>query len=307
MGPISPSRPNVIACLLSTCCIATAARASSVVNMNGERLSHHAGQVIRADIATVESYFADNPKRIETRLSLTNIDYWKGGYDGAPESFELVVPGGRVGKSQMRICCAPDFKPGQQWVLFLLPQYKTFPTVGLGQGSFLIKADETGVQHVYQEGFAGITGISDAGDFQYAIYDQRPAHAHAALDGLTVRAAQPTPHKKLMTLAEFRKALQPILDGSHDYRMTKPAGERIPVIYHPTSLKQTKGNATNGTNRGTVQADPSRPIAQPNKRTRKDNAKPSTKDEPTVEAETQPTTRASKTPEDTNRSAEGGK
>jgi len=307
MGPISPARLHVSACLLSTCCIAAAAHASTVVNMNATRLARHAGQVIRADITVVESYFADNPKRIETRLTLSKIEYWKGGYDGAPDSFELVVPGGRVGAMQMRICCAPNFKVGQQWVLFLLPQYKTFPTVGLGQGSFLIKADETGTQNVYQEGFAGITSVSDVGDLQYAIYDQRPAHPHAAFNGLTVRAAQTTADNKLMTLAEFKLALQPILDRSHDYQMTQPAGKRIPVIYHPTSLKQTKDSATNGTTRGTTQGDAALPNVQAKKRAIDNNAKPAANSESTAEAESEPTVRAGDKPQSTNRRANGGK
>ncbi len=271
MGPISPSRLTAVACALSTCCVVAAARASTVVNMNAERLSHYAGQVVRADITAVESYFAENPKRIETRLTLSRVEYWKGGYDGAPDSFDLIAPGGRVGDMHMRICCAPEFKAGQQWVLFLLPQYKTFPTVGLGQGGFLIKADETSATYVYQEGFAGITGITDAGEFQYAFYEKRPAHPHAALDGLTVRAAQSNFDRKLLTLAEFKTALQPILEHSHDYQMTQPAGECVPVVYQPTNFKQTKGAAITGTTRGDGQPNAA---AQPRGQNRTRTTKP---------------------------------
>jgi len=298
MGPISPSRLTAVACALFTCCVVATARASTVVNMNAERLSHYAGQVLRADISAVESYFADNPKRIETRLTLSRVEYWKGGYDGAPDSFDLIVPGGRVGDMQMRICCAPEFKAGQQWVLFLLPQYKTFPTVGLGQGGFLVKVDKTGTTHVYQEGVAGITGITDVGEFQYADYEKRPAHPHAALDGLTVRAAQSNTDKKLLTLDEFKSALQPILERSHDYQLTQPAGERIPVVYHPTNFKQTKGAATSGTTRGDD---------QPNAAAQQRGQKQTRTTKPSSDKETKAGSKAkSQRTNEANRDAKGG-
>lgn len=225
-------------CLLLSWLASQPAKASSVINMNAARLSHHAGQVIRADIERVDSYFATNPKRIETRLRLTNIDYWKGGYDDAPATFDLIVPGGRVDETEMRICCAPLFKADQQWVLFLLPSYKTFPTVGLGQGSFQVKATADGDLHIYQEGFAAITGITNAGDFQYAAFDERPAHAHAVTHRLTMRPKNVGPQQPVLTLEQFRNALQPILDNSHNFGLSTPAGRRIMVQYQPTNLKR---------------------------------------------------------------------
>lgn len=217
--------------------------ASTVVDFNATQLSHYAAQVIVADVTASESYVALNPKRIETKLTLSNIEYWKGAYEGAPTTFELIVPGGKVGESEMRICCAPEFEKDQRWVFFLLPTYKTFPTVGLGQGAFRIINDEDGVGRVYQEGAAGIAGINADGAFEYVSNEQRHAHAHSPTGQLRIKKPETTESNTAITLDDFKESIQPILDNSRAYELNEPAGKRILVTYRPTVFR-TAANST---------------------------------------------------------------
>ena len=206
--------------------------------MNLATLSDHAAQVIVADITAVESHWMDNPRRIETSVRLENIEYWKGGYEGAPASFELIVPGGRVGLTEMRICCAPEYRAGQRRVLFLLADYKTVPTVGLGQGAFRIINDAEGIARVYHDDVVPITGISPDGWPQTA-GERHGVHDHLAGASTNVRLQQPAlkATEPAMTLHKFQSALQPFLDASRDHALKRPAGRRIAVTFQPTAIK----------------------------------------------------------------------
>ncbi|MFQ5496104.1 MAG: hypothetical protein ACE5EX_12070, partial [Phycisphaerae bacterium] len=125
------------------------ARATTVVPMTLATIADHAGQVILADITVVRSAWADNPRRIETTITLSPVEYLKGAPGTASAStFTLIVPGGTVGDTQMRITGAPDFRVGDRWMLCLLPTYKTHPVVGVSRGAFKIVSDDRGVQRV---------------------------------------------------------------------------------------------------------------------------------------------------------------
>ncbi len=248
------------------------ARASTVAPMTIRELADLAGQVIAADVAAVQSYWHQARGRIETRVTLANVEYWKGEHPGATNAFTLVVPGGTLGKRQMRVCCAPHFEPGQRRVLFLLPEYKTFPTVGLGQGAFLVRQDAAGVDRVYVDGGFAVTGFDDDGYPLLTAGGDQPG-THAAQPGGRAPAAAKRRHAKSqpaaepaansprcvqdrlrgssgpvvrdataaaaepMTLAGFRSHVQPILDASRDHQMSRPAGEPLLVRLQPTSLK----------------------------------------------------------------------
>lgn len=237
---------------------------STVVPMNAARMSDYAAQVIVADIGESTSAWADHPRRIETTVELHNIDYLKGGYDGAPKQRTLIVPGGKVGtmQMQMRIGGAPEFKMGERWVLFLLSGYKTFPTVGLAQGSFRIVADEAGVARVYQGGGLPVVGVNEDTWIEYA--GEAAAHSHVQPVGATptvrVNHHGKASATRAMTFDAFKAAIQPILDKSKDHKLTRPAGRRIPVVLHPVPIRRAAGsvsesNATSAARGGVAPAE----------------------------------------------------
>lgn len=233
---------------------ATDARASTVVSMNVPTMSDYAAQVIVADVVSVTPRWAEQPKRIESIVRLENIEYWKGGSVDAPTAFDLTVPGGQIGTKRMRICCAPEYKPGEKWVLFLLPQYKTVPTVGLGQGAFRIEKDATGVAHVFQMGAIPVTGIDSEGWLQSEFGERVDLHERliGSSANIRLRTDVATSNAKSgppLSLEAFRNAIQPTLDASRDHGLRVPAGRYVPTIYHSTTIKSVgdgaaKNNAT---------------------------------------------------------------
>lgn len=210
--------------------------------MSLQVMSDHAGQVIIGEVASIESYWGENPKQIESKVTLVHVEYLKGALSDSTDEFTLVVPGGMVGETQMRLGCAPDFGPGEKWLLFLLPAYKTFPTVGISQGAMRIETDATGVDRVLSASGRRIVGIDDEG---YARVSRTEAtsistgrskliHSTSA-DVVLVRSDA----MQAMSLDEFRGQLQPILDRSTQHDLTVPSARRIPVRYTPVPLIRT--------------------------------------------------------------------
>lgn len=86
--------------------------------------------------ATVESIaprWADGHHEIESVVRLVSVEYVKG---EGPESVDLVMPGGTLDGFTMKIEGAPELHAGERWMLFLLPEWRTHPCVGIWQGAF---------------------------------------------------------------------------------------------------------------------------------------------------------------------------
>lgn len=214
--------------------------ASSVVEMSLPEMADHAGQAIVGVVRSIDSYWADEPKRIESRVTFEQVEYLKGALPGADPTFELIVPGGTVGQTRMQLCCAPQFAVGQKWVLLLLPEYQTFPVVGLYQGAFEVVADPAGVERIAhtrhgvrhpvlgldQQGFVRVASDTNANPADQNMPAGRIKHA----TGLRVRedgefAVEPA----AMTWVEFSDQLQPILSTSRHHALTLPAGRPAPM------------------------------------------------------------------------------
>ncbi len=227
------------------------AAASTVADMTAAEIADHAGQVIEGVVTSTRSYWTASPtggpdrRRIETEIVLSDVTYWKGRHRGAGDSFTLILPGGTVGQTQMRLCCTPQLEVGQRWILCLLPEYKTYPVVGLWQGAFEVREDLDGTQRVYQASAFPIAGLDDDGAFvaaQPVSADARGNLLHA--NNVRVMPARDNaPPAQAMTLNEFKATMQPILKASRDHRMKRPAGRRVPVNYTKTTLKPAPGAA----------------------------------------------------------------
>jgi hypothetical protein len=227
--------------------------------MPAARLADLAGQVLCGRIVEVRSYWADNPRRIESEVVLHGVEYWKGGPPQPGDSFRLVVPGGQVGDTGQRVCCTPEFRVGQRWVLFLLPEYRSFPVAGLWQGAFQLVPDAQGVERVVQGGALPVAALQADGFFRaLPASDRAHGSSHAiaadnarlveprqpllAADGDATAASAAAPAAAL-SLDDFRAALQPILAASRQHELTGPAGRRVLVQYRPVPLR-TSGPAS---------------------------------------------------------------
>ena len=160
----------------------------------------------------------------------------------------------------MRICCAPEFKAGERWILFLLPAYKTFPTVGIGLGAFRLAEDAAGVARVYQHGGLPVSGVNDETWIEFASAPRSHVHGQLAGASSNMRVADRSNETlaKTMTFDAFRDAIQPTLDKSRSFDLTSPAGQRVLVTYRPVPIRTAAG--------ATASADsshPARPLRTP--------------------------------------------
>ena len=218
---------------------ASVARGGQVEPLSVERMSDLAAQVIVGRVAELHARWATEPKRIETQVTLQRVEYLKGAIAGVDDRFTLTVPGGTVGDWTLRISGAPDFALGEQWVLFLLPTYKTHPVVGLYQGAFRVVTDATGVERVLNAEGHPVRGLDAHGMIDTASTVHRVELSVLQCESAPQRSIQrlPTEVSAAISLLQFRVALQPILERSHDHSLRQAAGIREPVVFTPIGLK----------------------------------------------------------------------
>lgn len=210
-------------------------RAGEVAPMTVRELADFAGQVIIGRVTAVRSYWAENPRRIESTVTFDNVAYLKGAVASSSTSFALTVPGGEVGTWEMRVGCAPTFAVGEKWLLFLLPTYRTFPTVGLSQGAFRVVADSAGVDRVYTAVGLPLAGIDER---TWVRPLQTPAISpkERCVSADRVRLQTPSARDVIapsLPLAEFLDQVRPILAASRTHHLIGPAGQRETVHYTP--------------------------------------------------------------------------
>lgn len=207
-----------------------AARASTVVPMTMTEMADLSGQVIVGEVTLVRSYWADNPRRIESEIMLGNVEYLKGRMADSSSTFKLIVPGGTVGEWGMRIADAPILAAGERWVLFILPTYKTFPVVGLSQGGFRVLAGADGVERVHSAAMEPVKGLGGDGFVQVAARLGGDVREHLVAEH-NVRVKTPvkaaSAREEAMSLSDFKALIQPIVNASKAYQLKEPAGRRV--------------------------------------------------------------------------------
>ena len=129
--------------LLAAAVLAASAYATSVVRLPLTRIADLTGQIVVGEVRNVRSYWASNPRRIESVVTLHNVDFLKGGGE-SQHTLSFTVPGGTVGMWSARVAGAPEFRAGERWALCLLPTWKSFPTAGVHQGAFKFVSTEHG-------------------------------------------------------------------------------------------------------------------------------------------------------------------
>lgn len=222
--------------------------AAIVVPMPVEMLADHAGAVVVGSISEISSYRAEGPAGILSRVVLIDVQFLKGGpAAAAPSTLEFTVPGGTVEQLSLHVCGAPDFAVGQQWVLFLLPRFRTHPVVGVSQGAFQVRADEAGIERMYTAAGRKLISLPPTGFVQSADDDSSSVRVAGSTAGVSrligangVRVPsmrQTDAHAEAMTLSEFRDALRPVLVGSRPYGPDTPVAQYEPIPYTPVALQ----------------------------------------------------------------------
>ena len=214
-------------------------------------LADHAAQVIVCEVAEVHSRWTDGDKRIESDVTLSNIQYLKGRPDDARAAMPLTlsVPGGTVGDTTMRLCCTPDLAPGQRWLIFLQPEYRTYPAAGMGQGILEIRLDADATPRVFAPGGRPIVGIDDNG-IPVSAAPAPPARVEpepvGTRGGVRVHPREPAARAAVaepaaMTLETFIREITPTLNASRTFDLAQPAGRRIEAELTPVPLGVVPG------------------------------------------------------------------
>jgi hypothetical protein len=260
---ISTVRLNIAAIVCAALAVADAP--ACMVALPLAAMADLAGQVVAGEVVAVRSYWASDPRRIETEVTLAGVEYLKGELAGeADDTFRLVVPGGAVGDWQMRLCCAPEFAVGERWVLFVLPEYRTHPVVGMRQGAFRLQRGLDGVERVLSAEGRPMAALGADGFLRTAEVEpaMRPSGAplrHAEGARVTAasgrvsarRAASPgavaggDSPEAAMSWQEFKAAIAPVLAASKDHYLTAPAGRRIAVELRAVPLRASPADAAN--------------------------------------------------------------
>jgi hypothetical protein len=130
----------------------SAAFATTVVPPEFDDLVAQSPQVVRATVTAISAEWRTNPgnpeqRVIKSRITLEVRDTIKG---TAPRTMTIEALGGRVGDDEMRIEGAPEFKVGQESILFLNGIERAYtPLTGLMYGYYPVRRDKsTGVDRV---------------------------------------------------------------------------------------------------------------------------------------------------------------
>lgn len=115
--------------------------ASVVVPADLGELAQDARAIVYGRVVSVDTRQGEG-RRVERLVTVEAVNYLKGGL-GA--TFQVRVPGGRFGRYRTIVWGAPDFRAGEEVVLFLGAEPGGVPfVIGLHQGVYRVQMDEAG-------------------------------------------------------------------------------------------------------------------------------------------------------------------
>lgn len=143
--------------------------------------------IVHGRVSDVRAEWIDGRRRIESVVTLDASSFYRG---TSSRSVTFRVPGGQIGRYKSVTVGAPEFRTGDEVVLFLRAQGPSVPQVfGLNQGVFRVKVDErTGQRLVTQpivmaKGTAPERVVRGARDRQPLPLDQFAAQVRSVLQG----------------------------------------------------------------------------------------------------------------------------
>lgn len=116
-----------------------AAHATVVLPIEFRELVNIAPVIVHGNVVDVHAEYVDGRRAIQTVVTLEAADYLKGNL-GDRVAFK--IPGGELGSYRTTFVGAPEFRKGDELVLFLKSNGASMPSIiGLSQGAFRVVAD----------------------------------------------------------------------------------------------------------------------------------------------------------------------
>jgi hypothetical protein len=131
-------RVLVLALLLAA---PAALRGTVLIPIEFRELVAVSSTIVHGHIVDVRAEWVDGRRAIETLLTIDAEAYYKGRGD---EALTVRVPGGQIGRFRTIVVGAPEFRSGDEVVLFLRDNEGRASIVGLSQGAFRVAPDRSG-------------------------------------------------------------------------------------------------------------------------------------------------------------------
>jgi len=132
-------RTFVLAALLLA--IPAVAPATVVIPIDFRELVNVSTTIVHGRVTRVRTDWVDGRRAIETSVTVAAEECLKGRVD---ETVTVAVPGGQIGRYKTVFVGAPEFREGDEVVLFLRAYGGRLFIVGLNQGAFRVAADGAG-------------------------------------------------------------------------------------------------------------------------------------------------------------------
>ncbi len=131
--------------IVAAALLATAASASTFVAMDSLELIENSDRVVEGEIIAITSFWDDSGRLIITEATVNVTDNIFG--ESTSSVVRVRTPGGRVGPLRVEAAGFPQFRQGQQVVLFLqVEEGRDFQrVVGFQQGHFEVVQRDDGV------------------------------------------------------------------------------------------------------------------------------------------------------------------
>lgn len=139
--------------------LSVALQATVLVPIEFRELVSIAPVIVHGRVVDVRSALLDGRRSVETFVTVEAGDYLKGQLG---PNFTIRVPGGQIGRYRTVFVGAPEFRAGDELILFLQTPRASLPhIVGLSQGAFRIVPDPRTGQRMVTTPIVMGTGTGD--------------------------------------------------------------------------------------------------------------------------------------------------
>jgi hypothetical protein len=119
--------------------LSVALHATVIVPIEFRELVTSVPVIVRGEVVDVRADWVDGRRSVETFVTIAVAEYLKGHLG---DSLTFRVPGGQIGRYRTVFVGAPEFREGDEVVLFLKHAGPAYPYItGLSQGAFRVVAD----------------------------------------------------------------------------------------------------------------------------------------------------------------------
>jgi hypothetical protein len=142
---------RILFCSVVICSVvcASSAFATTVIRIDLEKMTRSSAVVLQGEVTAVRTIAVrGNERNIRTDVTVRVDQLLKGSKN--LKQVTLKLPGGRLGKWEMRIPGMPAFTHGERVVLFLEKTATNWALTGLSQAKFSIVTGKDGIERVHR-------------------------------------------------------------------------------------------------------------------------------------------------------------